>query len=440
MLNKGKNLFLALFMAGCIYGCVWEDHHSIEESSDNESILSLDNTEYSNSVEESSNSESLLSLNDTKYPYTGVPRIVIETENQAQVQSRNTYLPAKLQIYGKNAPESEIQYLSIRARGNTSYTAMPKHSYKLKFNHKQTLFNMPKDKEWALIANFGDKTHLKNFITYKLADWLGDEYSPRAQHVELFLNREYLGLYLLTETPKIDKNRINIPEDNFSFLLEIGPTKKNGKTYFEQDDRLFEVCYPKDIDSTSLALVTKHISDWSQYLSNGKFHEEDSIDTWLDVDDFIRYYWIQEFTKNLDAAFHRSILFTWQKGDIIKMGPVWDFDQGYGNWNYKDWQGPDGWPIRSEGWPAKILLDAQIKDRADNYWKEHRDFFATITDSISKYGKQTEEYTKNDFKRWPILESTENEFHKEPYESYQEAIDSLNSWIVQRLQWMNDHL
>ncbi len=381
-----------------------------------------------------------LPLNDTQYPYVGIPRFVIETEHFVEVDSRDTYRSAKLQIYGKDTPESKILPLSIRARGNTSFTAMPKHSYKLKFTEKHPLLDMPTDKEWALIANYADKTHLKNFITYKLADWLGDEYSPRTQFVELYLNSSYLGLYLLTETPKVSKNRINIFQTDNSFLLEIGPTQKSDKTYFEQDDRLFEVCYPKDIDSSSLALVTKHISDWSEYLSNGKFHEEDSIDTWLDVDDFIRYYWIQEFTKNLDAAFHRSIFFTWEYDDIIRMGPVWDFDQGYGNWNYKDWQGPDGWPIRSEGWPAQILCDTQIKDKADNYWKEHRDFFATIPDSISKYGNLTENYTKNDFKRWPILGSTENEFHKEPYASYQEAIDSLNSWIVQRLQWMNDHL
>jgi len=414
MLNKTRKFFLTLFMATIFSGCVWEEFDGIEESA-------------------------FLPLDDTEYPYVGIPRIVIETENLSQVRSRDTYLPAKLQIYGMDAPESEIIPLSIRARGNTSFSAMPKCSYKLKFNQKQTLFGLPKDKEWALIANFADKTHLKNFITYKLANWLGDEYSPRTQFVELYLNRSYLGLYLLTETPKVDKNRINIPKTNNNFLLEIGPTQKDGKKYFEQDNRLFEICYPKDVDESGFALITDHIKNWSSYLDRGNFHSEDSISTWLDIDDFIRYYWIQEFTKNLDAAFHRSIFFTWEQGGIIKMGPVWDFDQGYGNWNYKDWQGPDGWPIRSEGWSAKILRDAQIKNRADNYWKEHRNFFATVPDSISKYAQTIQNYANNDFKRWPILESTENEFHKEAYNSYQEAIDSLNSWIVQRLQWINEH-
>lgn len=399
-------------------GCVWTDNEYFDDTND----------------------DAYLPLDDSQYPYVGIPRLVIETEHFADVKSRDTYLSANIQIYGKSAPESKIHSVSIRARGNTSFSAMPKYSYKLKFNKKETILGMPKDKEWALIANFGDKTHIKNYITYKLAEWLGDEYAPRTQYVELFLNRTYKGLYLLTETVKVGKHRVDIPKNNNSFLLEIGPTQKSGKQYFEQDDRLFEVCYPKDIDDSSFALITKHISDWSQYLSNGKFHEDDSISTWLDIDDFIRYYWIQEFTKNLDGAFHRSIFFTWEKDGIIKMGPVWDFDQGYGNWNKKEWQGPDGWPIRSEGWVSKIFSDAQMRNRITNYWKEKRDFFATIPDSIYKYGSIVDKYTTNDFRRWPILRSTENQYHKESYHSYMESIDSLNSWIIQRLQWMNSNL
>ena len=380
-----------------------------------------------------------LPLDDSQYPYTGVYRVVIQTEDLHGVVNRETEVPAYMQIYGKDAPESEIFHLTIRCRGNTSFTFSPKTSYKIELDEKQGLLGMPQDKDWALIANYGDKTHLKNFITYKLADWLGDEYSPRTQYVELYLNRTYQGLYLLTETVKASNDRVNIPYNDTSFLLEIGPTVKEGKSYFKQDNRLFEVKYPKNISEKSLELVKKHISEWSLYLSQGNFHGSDSIGTWLDVDDFIRYYWIQEFTKNLDAAFHRSIFLTWEKNSVIKMGPVWDFDQGYGNWTKEDWQGPDGWPIRSEGWAAKIFSDEQTRTRINNYWVKNRLFFATITDSISKYGAIIEKYTKNDFKRWPMLSNNDNDLHKESYQTYNEAIDSLNSWITQRLQWMNDH-
>ena len=185
-----------------------------------------------------------LPLNDSEFPYKGVPRIVIETNDFAQIRDRTTEIPAKLQVYGSNAAETEVLELNIRGRGNSSFTGMPKVGIKLEFENKQKLLDMPKDKDWALIPNFADKTHLKNFITYKLANWLDDEYAPRAKFVEVYLNREYLGLYLLSETPKVSKDRVHIPDTDNSFLIEIGPNYKTGNTYFEQDDRLFKICHP----------------------------------------------------------------------------------------------------------------------------------------------------------------------------------------------------
>jgi hypothetical protein len=54
-----------------------------------------------------------LPLDDTEYPYAGIPRIVIETENRREIKDRETEIPAKLQIWGEKAPESEIMELII---------------------------------------------------------------------------------------------------------------------------------------------------------------------------------------------------------------------------------------------------------------------------------------------------------------------------------------
>lgn len=390
--------------------------------------------------ESTDNNPAYLPLDDSEFSYVGIPRIVIETDDFTQIRDRTTEIPAKLQVYGANAPETEVFELNIRGRGNSTFTGMPKVGIKLEFEKKQALLNMPKDKDWALIPNFADKTHLKNFITYKLADWLGDEYTPRAKFVEVYLNREYLGLYLLSETAKVSKNRVNIPDTDSSFLIEIGPNYKSGKTYFEQDNRLFKICHPKNPAARSYIAITQHIKQWSEYLAKGSFDGPDSLATWLDIEDYIRYYWIQELSKNMDAAFHRSIFFTWNVGDPIKMGPVWDFDVAYGNWKDDSLRAPSEWYIRNSGWNKLLFNDPMVQKRAKVYWTKHRDFFETITDSISKYGKMVKPYTTNDFKRWPILNSTENWAHKEAYGSYDEAIDSLNSWIKQRTKWINDNL
>ena len=380
-----------------------------------------------------------LPIDDSEYPYADLPRLVIETEDFTQIRDRETKIPAKLQIYGKDAPESDVLDLTIKGRGNSSFTGTPKPGYKIKFEKKQELLGMPKDKEWALIGNSADKTLLKNFITYKLAGWLGDEYTPRSKFVELYLNRQYQGVYQLVETVKVGEHRVNIPQSDSSFLLERGPTEHGGEHFVvtEQGTK-FEIKSPKNPTDFSTALIKKALSQFESFLRSD--NPKGEITDYLDFEDYLRYFWIQELSKNLDGAFRRSIFLTWQKGDVIRLGPVWDFDVAYGNWEADTLRTPTDWYIRNSGWNGLIFKREKYWQEAVRYWKDHRDFLATFPDSISKYAAELAPATRNEFKRWPVLENTENWTYKEAYDSYDEAVDSLNSWIKQRIEWIDNHL
>ena len=386
-------------------------------------------------------SPNYLPLDDSEYPYANLPRIVIETEDFAQIRDRETKIPAKLQIYGKNGPESNILELTIKGRGNSSFTGMPKPSYKIEFHKKQDFFGMPKDKDWALIANSADKTLLKNFITYKLAGWLGDEYTPKSTFIELYLNRQYQGIYQLTETIKVSKDRVNIPKSDSSFLLERGPTEF-GKEHFviTEQGTTFSIKYPKDVDYSKTQFIKNILSKFENFLTDESHDNNLQINDFLDFNDYLRYYWIQELSKNLDGAFRRSIYITWQGGGPFHLGPVWDFDVGYGNWEADSLRTPTDWYIRESGWNGLIFKRNELWQAATDYWKNNRIFLGTFTDSISKYSEKLAQATKNEFKRWPVLENTENWTYKEAYKSYNEAIDSLNSWIQQRMNWIDKNI
>lgn len=382
-----------------------------------------------------------LVLDDTEYPYSGLPRLVIETESFRQIKNRETKIPAKFQIYGENGPVGEVLDLTVKGRGNSSFTGMPKWSLKLKFDKKQSLFGMPKDKEWGLIANSGDKTLLKNFITYKLALWLGDDYSPRTKFVELFLNRQYMGVFLLTETIKVSEDRVNLPNDEFSYLLELGSTPKEGEIHvISRFGTNFAIKHPKDISDSSKEFLRDHLIDWEYYLHDQNFTKDNPVDRWLDVEDYFRYYWIQELSKNVDGAFRRSIFVTWEKGGIFKLGPVWDFDMAYGNWPADTLQTVTDWYIKPSGWNERLLTDSSFWQRAVRYWNDHHDFLETFKDSIDVYAKEIQSATKNEFKRWPVLGNTENWTYKEAYKTHKEAVDSLKSWITQRISWIDKNL
>ena len=183
--------------------------------------------------EPTESSPAYLPMDDSEYPYANLPRIVIETEDFAGIRDRETEFPSHLQIYGKDAPESEVYELTVRGRGNSSFK-MPKYGMKLEFKDKVSLFGMPKSRDWALIANFGDKSHLRNYMAMRLSEWLDMPYTPRCTFVEVYLNRKYMGLYLLSETVKVAKNRVNIEANDTTFLFEKESDKKIDSPFIEQ--------------------------------------------------------------------------------------------------------------------------------------------------------------------------------------------------------------
>ena len=386
-----------------------------------------------------------LPLDDSEYPYAGIPRIVIETENHREIKDRETEIPAKLQIWGENAPESEVMELTIRGRGNSSWTSMPKKSYKIEFTNKQEMLGMPKDRDWALIANYADKTLMKNYLMYQLSTKIGAYYSPRCKFAELYLNKEYHGVYILTETIKISKNRINIPKTNNSFIVEVDAKyRPNEQVIFsniiksDSIGQAFRIHEPKEASDSTLSIIKEHITSFETFLKN--ISKTDSISNWIDIDEYLKHYWIQEFSKNPDAEFHTSVFFSWTIDDLIKMGPVWDFDLSLGGFDNESINSPQNWFIKKAYWNAFVFKNEKIASLRIDYWKTNRSKFVESLSSIDSISYLLTDAASNNFRKWDILQNTKLKYHKYPYNSYQEAVSDLKKWITKRIEWIDSQI
>ena len=383
--------------------------------------------------------------NDKEYPYANIPRIVIYTENQQKIEDRETEIPAKLQIWGKKDAESEIMDLTIRGRGNSSWE-MPKKSYKIEFAKKQALLGMPKDKDWALIANYADKTLMRNFIAYRLSAALGVFYAPRCEFAELYLNGEYLGVYLLTETIKIGKNRVNVPEDNYSYIVEFDAKYRENEQIVFSDvitengiGKPFRIHNPKNASISDLDTIKKHIEIFENFLKKIKYKKDNGLAEWIDIDESIKHYWVQEFSKNPDARFYTSVHFTWVKGKTIKMGPVWDFDLAFGNNSEESVIDVKNWLVKTSYWNSYLDKDSLYSARKKLIWNENKKKITAILDTVENCRKKLHSVAENNFKRWKILSkiSTTERLLK-PFESYDETLDDLRNWMRRRMQWIED--
>ena len=142
-----------------------------------------------------------------------LPVLEITTDNAAPIVSLINYVSGSVSI--TPAPSgTDVAYsgtMQIRGHGNTTWL-LPKKPYKLKLDSKASLLGMPAGKTWVLLANYDDKSLLRDQVAFEVGRRLGMAWTPNSRFVELFLNGQYEGNYQLTEEIKIDKNRVNIPE------------------------------------------------------------------------------------------------------------------------------------------------------------------------------------------------------------------------------------
>ncbi len=289
--------------------------------------------------------------------------------------------PANIVIYddGEIVLEKELDY--IKGRGNASWTYVKK-PYNIKFDKKTDLFGMGKAKKWTLLANYVDKTLLRNHVALSLAERVNIPFTSKHTYIDLFIDNEYYGNYILCESVEVGENRVDIfdlegatedanPEtdlDAFPLggvretnyrLLKAGTQKWSEITNNPEDitgGYLLEFELPDRFVNEPSGFITnrnqpivvkapeyasekqvKYISSFYQefedavysetgYNSLGKHYTE-----YIDTESFVKMYIFQEFTKNLDAAITSFYICKDKGSDKFVAAPVWDFDRALGD-------------------------------------------------------------------------------------------------------------
>lgn len=272
------------------------------------------------------------------------------------ITSKLEYVDGTASISGSDY-SLENAKMKIRLRGNSSLAA-PKKSYKIKFDKKQNVFGFSNDKEWALIANYFDPSLMRNFYAYKLALAMEMEEYVKCKYVEVYLNGNNQGLYLLVETIKTGKERIDIEveEDvvDLPFLLEVdykmiettAPDSNGVKDvdYFELNlsklgGRTYPIgCkYPKSFDT----ITTEQYESIKNRVSSAyKSCMREDYRDYFDIDSVIDFFLIEELFMNIDMDYS-SVYFYQPLNGKIHFGPVWDFDISSGNCNYANNYSPE---------------------------------------------------------------------------------------------------
>ena len=389
--------------------------------------------------------------NDAFVPTTiDLPIVTITTTDSAPIVSKETYITGHLSINpnGANAAYTYEGDMQIRGRGNSSWDISNKKPYKVKLSSKASLFGFPADKEWVLLANFSDKTLLRNTIAMELSQRFGLPYTPRSTPVEVFLNGNYRGTYLLMESIKIATSRVNIPSMKATdisgnaltggYLVEVDE-RHDGTTLFQTSHGLpITVHDPDPATAEQLAYISDYFEQVETTLDANDFADPaGGYAKYLDSDSFLNWYLANEISSNVDAPFFDSCWMYKQRGDKLFMGPAWDFDLAFGNVDYADSQLPTGWYVRRGPWLNRMFQDPAFRQKAKDRWNALKPTqIDTIFNFIDQQAAILAQAQRNNFQRWPIMNEYVWPVPAIPG-AYQSEVDQMKNWLTQRIAWMD---
>ncbi|MCQ2267030.1 MAG: CotH kinase family protein [Bacteroidaceae bacterium] len=224
----------------------------------------------------------------------------------------------------------------IRVRGNSTST-LEKKPWDLKLNAKTSLLGMPKDKRWVLLANYWDRTNLRNDVGLEIARRAkGMAWNPRSQYVQLYMDGKYEGLYLLCEKIKSAKDRVNIteldvtankePEVTGGYILEFDYTHDE-KTY--QTSTMgydFKIKEPDVPTKEQEEHVLNYLNTMEKVLRDPMQVKQQGYTKFLDTRSFIDFWLVGELVMNKDFNGPASCYMYKDRGGVLMAGPVWDLD------------------------------------------------------------------------------------------------------------------
>ena len=397
-------------------------------------------------------------------PETGLATVYINTERGASIVSKEEYVNASLSIQGLSADESmEDVVCQVRGRGNTTWS-WPKKPYLIKLDKKASVLGMPKHKRWILLANFLDRTLMRNMVSMKVASMTGLAWTPHCVPVELVLNGQHKGSYLLIEQVRVDKDRVNITEmskeDNtgdavtggyllecdFHYDNEVQWIDNHGKCVQMDNGIPFGVKYPdsEDLTTAQLTYIKNYISEVAGTLYGPNFKDpENGYAKYLDIDSFVDYWIVFEVMGNHELGNPGSVYMHKDRGGKLVAGPCWDFDWGVLSYRSSP-QGKTGLINRKAIWYARLFEDPVFAEKVKNRFQELLPQLQSIPDYMDALQKQLSESAKYNFRMWnPADDASMNGgsiINGDENMSFDEAVKLLKENYNIRLSIMSQQL
>lgn len=369
--------------------------------------------------------------------------------------------------------------IAIEIRGNSSQM-FPKLQYGFETIDSSgedlniSLLGMPKESDWILYGSYDDKTLIRNVLAHKIYNDLG-RYSTRTKYCELILNGNYVGVYILMEKIKRDKNRVNIKKMEKTditgdaltggYIIKIDKRDDNEKYWVSSIPPM-----PGSFFKTEYIYVTpdeeKITPEQSEYIKNYIMNFESMLNTdsstdlfdnyvnLIDIDSFVDFFLVNEIAKNVDGYRFSTYLYKDRdsEGGKLSLGPIWDFDLSFGMPDYDDAWKYEGWQSKYRSmstalvpfWGPKLMDNPIFKNIFAKRWNQLKGSILSYENLAAFIDQKAENISEARERNFVIWDECFNGSYiwpnKNKFTSYSKEMDYFKNWINQRLSWMDKNI
>jgi hypothetical protein len=373
-----------------------------------------------------------------------LPVLHIDTENNKPIVSKEVYLNATYRldpmgVEGIEAlgTEAEPLPMQIRGRGHSSWKG-PKKPYKIKLAKKTAMMGMPQNKHWALL-----KPTENTVAGLQLGKLMGMEWTPSFRPVEVVLNGDYIGLYFLTETIRIDENRVNIHEQQDKetnpdlikggWLVEVDNYHDKNQITIPENSRwnlTLRYHSPEDLSDAQLEWLTNEFKT-----INAAIYSSDKTSTeweeYIDVESMARFFILQEVMDNPDG-FHGSFYLHKDLSENARWvaGPIWDlvcYNREKTDYTFRMKVHYGFTPH----WIGEIIQYDSFSKAVERVWREvYPARLSEIYNQIDEIVLPLGSAWANDYARW----------NEDPTQTAQLRADRIKNALRRNIEWFDNHL
>lgn len=360
--------------------------------------------------------------------------------------------------------------ISLKYRGNSSFTNSEKKPFSIKLDSAACLLGMRASNKWALQAPYSDRSLIRDVLTFELAKNYF-EYSPEARLCEVILDGKYYGVYFLSEKVtgmKIKKAGEEGNKLTGGYIIEMENPNAREKVACQSKNWNIRYCYKKPDEK--ITDVQRHYIDSvlmvmeTAFLVNNYEHLKEVVD----IQSFLDYQLISEFTHNHDSYSRSVYLYKHRdKKDGRIKATIWDYNVALGNGNFMDAWRTDTWRINDN--PDRTLLHGEIDSlkffwgrllsheeyrlQLKERWKEYRanDFsdesvmhkidslatLLTVGGAEERNGRAWQIWRRKEYGIKEPLYIWPNKYVSSTFE---DEIEFLKDWIRKRLIWIDNHI